>query len=234
MTGKARAVVNTILVIEDEPTLVRGLRDAFEHNGFRVVSAPDGDTGLELALSSQPDLIILDLMLPKKDGMDVCRELRRRNIRTPIIMLTARSAEPERVAGFEIGADDHVTKPFSIRELVARTRALLRRSAPAEAALEQVRVGDAVVDFKQYIVVNGAERHPLTPLEVSLLRLFVDHPHEVITRERLLNEIWGFEQFPTTRTVDTFMLRLRQKIETDPHQPAHFVTVHGAGYKFVP
>jgi len=230
----AQAVANRILVIEDEPTLVRGLRDAFEHNGFAVVSAADGDTGLEVALSSQPDLIILDLMLPKKDGMEVCRELRSRNIRTPIIMLTARSGEPERVAGLEIGADDYVTKPFSIRELVARTRALLRRSAPANGAVEQVRVGDAVVDFKQFIVVNGAERHPLTPLEVSLLRLFVDHPHEVITRERLLNEIWGFQESPTTRTVDTFMLRLRQKIERAPHRPAHFITVHGAGYKFVP
>ncbi len=198
------------------------------------MSAPDGETGLELALSSQPDLIILDLMLPKKDGMEVCRELRSRNVRTPIIMLTARSGEPDRVAGLEIGADDYVTKPFSILELVARTRALLRRSAPADGAVDQVRVGDALVDFKQYVVVNGTERHLLTPLEVSLLRLLVHHPHEVITRERLLNEIWGFQTYPTTRTVDTFVLRLRQKIERDPHEPVHFVTVHGAGYKFVP
>jgi two-component system alkaline phosphatase synthesis response regulator PhoP len=230
----AHAPANKILVIEDEPTMVRGLCDAFEHNGFTVVSAPDGETGLALALSDQPDVIVLDLMLPKKDGMEVCRELRSRNVRTPIIMLTARSSEPDRVAGFEVGADDYVTKPFSVLELVARTRALLRRSAPADGAVDQVRVGDAVVDFKQYVVVHGAERHPLTPLEVSLLRLLVGHPHEVITRERLLNEIWGFQEFPTTRTVDTFMLRLRQKIEADPHRPAHFVTVHGAGYKFVP
>ena len=234
MKPEAQAVAKRILVIEDEPTLVRGLRNAFEHNGFAVACAPDGESGLDLALSGQPDLIVLDLMLPKKDGMEVCRELRNRNIRTPIIMLTARSGEPDRVAGLEVGADDYVTKPFSILELVARTRALLRRCAPAAGAVDQVRVGDAVVDFKQYLVVNGTERHPLTPLEVSLLRLLVDHPHEVITRERLLNEIWGFHEFPTTRTVDTFMLRLRQKVEADPHQPAHFVTVHGAGYKFVP
>ena len=223
-----------ILIIEDEPALVTGLRDAFEHNGFSVLSAADGEAGLNLALSNQAELIVLDLMLPKKDGMEVCRELRSRNIWTPVIMLTARSGEPDRVAGLELGADDYVTKPFSIRELVARARALLRRTVPAEGASERVRVGDADVDFKQYAVLKGNERYPLTPMEVSLLRLFLSHPHEVITRERLLNEVWGFNAFPTTRTIDTFLLRLRHKIESNPHCPVHFITVHGAGYKFVP
>ncbi|MBI4471890.1 MAG: response regulator transcription factor [Acidobacteria bacterium] len=223
-----------ILIIEDEPALVTGLRDAFEHNGFSVASAADGETGLDLALSNRHDLIILDLMLPKKDGMEVCRELRIRNIWTPIIMLTARSGEPDRIAGLELGADDYVTKPFSIRELVARARALLRRTTSGEGAAERVRIGEAVVDFKQYAVLKEKDWCALTPLEVSLLRLFVSHPHEVITRERLLNEIWGFHAFPTTRTIDTFLLRLRHKIETDPRRPVHFVTVHGAGYKFVP
>jgi two-component system alkaline phosphatase synthesis response regulator PhoP len=223
-----------VLIIEDEPGLVTGLRDAFEHNGFSVAAAADGETGLKMALTNLHDLIILDLMLPKKDGMEVCRELRSRNLWTPVIILTARSGEPDRVAGLELGADDYVTKPFSIRELVARARALLRRAAPAEGAAERVRVGESVVDFKQYAVFKGSDRYPLTPMEISLLKMFLGHPHEVITRERLLNEIWGFNTFPTTRTIDTFLLRLRHKVESDPRRPEHFITVHGAGYKFVP
>jgi DNA-binding response OmpR family regulator len=223
-----------VLIIEDEPAIVTGLRDALEHNGFSVISATDGQTGLDSALSKSPDLIILDLMLPKKDGMDVCRELRSRNVWTPIIMLTARSGEPDRVAGLELGADDYVTKPFSIRELIARVKGLLRRGAPPEGAPERVHVGEATIDFKQYVVVRGSQNYVLTPMEVSLLRFFIAHPHEVITRERLLNDVWGFSAFPTTRTIDTFLLRLRHKIETDSRRPAHFITVHGAGYKFVP
>jgi DNA-binding response OmpR family regulator len=223
-----------ILIIENERALVTGLRDAFEYHGFSVASAADGEEGLKAALTHQQDLIILDLMLPKKDGFEVCRELRRRNVWTPIIMLTARSAEPDRIAGLELGADDYVTKPFSVLELIARARALLRRASPPEGAAEQVRVGQAVVDFKQYAVFNGEHRYPLTPMEVSLLKMFFGHPHEVITRERLLNEVWGFDAFPTTRTVDTFLLRLRHKIESNPRRPRHFLTVHGAGYKFTP
>jgi two-component system alkaline phosphatase synthesis response regulator PhoP len=209
------------------------LRDSFEHNGFIVESAADGESGLQSAIDGRHDLIILDLMLPRKDGMQVCRELRSRNIWTPIIMLTAKSGETDRVAGLELGADDYVTKPFSIRELVARARALLRRVTP-EGVAQRVQVGEAIVDFKQYAVFTGDQRHPLTPMEVSLLQMFLGHPHEVITRERLLNEIWGFSSFPTTRTIDTFLLRLRQKIESDPRRPRHFITVHGAGYKFMP
>jgi two-component system alkaline phosphatase synthesis response regulator PhoP len=173
-------------------------------------------------------------MLPRKDGREVCRELRNRNVWTPIIMLTARSGESDRVAGLELGADDYVTKPFSIRELVARVRALSRRAAPVEGAAERVRIAEAIVDFKQYAVFKSDQRYPLTPMEISLLKMFLSHPNEVITRERLLNEIWGFDAYPTTRTVDTFLLRLRQKVEIDPRRPAHFITVHGAGYKFVP
>jgi two-component system alkaline phosphatase synthesis response regulator PhoP len=223
----------TVLIIEDEPTLAWGLRDAFEHHGFAVLTAADGAAGLELALSQRPSLIILDLMLPKLDGVEVCQQLRGRGLCVPVIMLTARAEEHDRIEGLEVGADDYVTKPFSVRELVARARAVLRRGA-APAQGDRLRIGDAQVDFKQYIVTNGAERHPLTPLEVSLLRLFAAHPGDVITRERLLNEIWGFQAFPTTRTVDTFMLRLRRKIEREPRRPRHFLTVHGAGYRFVP
>lgn len=215
--------------------LARGLRDAFEHHGFAVVTAADGEAGFELAVSERPSLVILDLMLPKKTGTEVCRDLRGRNIHTPIIMLTARSEESDRVGGFDVGADDYVTKPFSIRELVARARAVLKRGAPtASSGADRVRIGSVTIDFKEYVVTSGQTRTALTPLELSLLRLFLGHPGEVITRERLLNEIWGFQTFPTTRTVDTFMLRLRRKIEPDPKRPVHFLTIYGAGYKFVP
>ena len=224
----------TILIIEDEPMIVRGLRNAFEHNGFAVLAAGDGETGLELAASHSPALIILDVMLPRMSGMDVCRQLRGRGVHTPIIMLTARGEESDRVYGLEVGADDYVTKPFSIRELVARARAVLRRGAATAAPRDRVQVGSVVVDFKQYAVIKDDQREALTPLEVSLLRLFLEHPGEVITRDRLLSEIWGFEAYPTTRTVDTFMLRLRRKIEPNPREPRHFLTVYGAGYKFVP
>jgi DNA-binding response OmpR family regulator len=234
MTTDKSTALETILVVDDEPTLVRGLRDAFEHNGFAVLSTGDGETGVELAVSHQPALIILDLMLPRMTGTEVCRELRSRNIRTPIIILTARGDESDRIDGLEVGADDYVTKPFSIRELVARARAVLRRSAESARLRDQIQVGRVLVDFKQYVVINGPQRYALTPLEVSLVRVFLEHPGEVITRERLLAEIWGFEAFPTTRTVDTFMLRLRRKIEEHPRRPAHFLTVYGAGYKFVP
>jgi DNA-binding response OmpR family regulator len=224
----------TILIIEDEPMIVRGLRNAFEHNGFAVLAAGDGETGLELAVSQPPAVIILDVMLPRMSGMDVCRQLRGRGVHTPIIMLTARGEESDRVSGLEVGADDYVTKPFSIRELVARARAVLRRGAATAAPRDRVQVGSVVVDFKQYAVIKDDLREALTPLEVSLLRLFLEHPGEVITRDRLLSEIWGFEAYPTTRTVDTFMLRLRRKIEPNPREPRHFLTVYGAGYKFVP
>jgi two-component system alkaline phosphatase synthesis response regulator PhoP len=224
-----------ILIVEDEPTLARGLRDAFEHHDFEVLTAADGEAGLAMAVAERPALVILDLMLPKKNGTEVCRDLRRRNLQVPVIMLTAKAEEADRIGGFEVGADDYVTKPFSIRELVARAQAVLRRaSAPPAPVPDRVRIGHVTVDFKEYVVVNGQRRVALTPLELSLLRLFLAHPGEVITRERLLNEIWGFQSFPTTRTVDTFMLRLRQKIEPKPRHPVHFLTVYGAGYRFVP
>ena len=222
----------TVLIVDDEPTLVRGLTDAFEHNGFSVVSAQDGERGLETALSGQADVIILDLMLPKRSGMEVCRELRARGVETPVLMLTAKGGEPDRVAGLDIGADDYVSKPFSIVELIARAKALLRRSKGGLA--DRVLVGAVTIDFKQHIVIRDSLEIPLTKLEIDLLRLLVAHPREVITRERLLNEVWGFQSYPTTRTIDTFVLRLRQKIERDPGRPQHLMTVHGSGYKFVP
>ncbi|MCZ6656669.1 MAG: response regulator transcription factor [Gammaproteobacteria bacterium] len=226
--------MSRVLIIEDERDIVTGLRDAFEHHGFEVRSAHDGDQGLRLALTGEADVIILDLMLPKRDGIEVCRELRERNVQTPIIMVTARGEEADRVTGLEIGADDYMTKPFSTRELIARIDAILRRTTREDTQLEQVRIGDATVDFTKYVIIHGSERHSLTDREMHVLRFFLDHPHEVISRNRLLTEVWGYDAYPSTRTIDTFVYRLRQMIERDAERPEHLLTVRGVGYKLVP
>jgi DNA-binding response OmpR family regulator len=223
-----------ILVIEDEPQMQLGLRDNLELEGYEVQVAGDGDEGLARAALFSPDLVILDIMLPKKNGFDVCRELRARSNTTPIVILTARSAETDKVLGLELGADDYVTKPFSITELLARVRAVLRRTAsqkpgPADA----VRIGDIDVDFKLHQARRGKTRIEFTAREFELLRYFVRHTGRVVTREQILNEVWGYEEFPTTRTIDNFVAKLRQKIERAPHAPEHILTIHGSGYKFV-
>jgi DNA-binding response OmpR family regulator len=224
-----------ILVIEDEPQMRLGLRDNLELEGYEVETAVDGDEGLQKAASFSPDLVILDVMLPKKSGFDVCRDLRARSIATPIVMLTARSAETDKVLGLELGADDYVTKPFSITELLARVRAVLRRTtaaAPAPAA-DVIRIGDIEIDFKLHQARRGKARLEFTAREFDLLRYFVQHTGQVVTREQILNEVWGYEEFPTTRTIDNFVAKLRQKIERAPHAPEHILTIHGSGYKFV-
>lgn len=225
--------MSRVLIIEDEADIVAGLRDAFEHHGFEVSSAADGEHGLRLALSDEADVIILDLMLPKRDGIEICRELRQRNIQMPIIMLTARGEEADRVTGLETGADDYVTKPFSTRELIARVDALLRRTSNGSRP-DQMRIGGATVDFSRYILVHGSTSHALTDREMQVLRFFVDHPHEVISRDRLLAEVWGYDAYPSTRTIDTFIYRLRKMIEPDVDQPEHLLTIRGVGYKLVP
>src|ERR671912_499087 len=199
-----------ILVIEDEPQMRLGLRDNLELEGYEVETAADGYEGLQKASSFTPDLVILDVMLPKKNGFDVCRDLRARSISTPIVMLPARSAETDKVLGLELGADDYVTKPFSITELLARVRAVLRRTGQQKTTADMIRIG-----------------------EFDLLRYFVQHTGQVVTREQILNEVWGYEEFPTTRTIDNFVAKLRQKIERAPHAPEHILTIHGSGYKFV-
>jgi len=225
---------HTILLIEDEPNLVAGLRDALEHHGYGVVAALTGPEGLEAALTGQADLILLDIMLPGMSGLEVCTELRQRGISTPVIMLTAKSQEEDKIMGLDTGADDYVTKPFSVSELLARVRAHLRRTADGGTLPDRVEIGNARVDFKQYCVFKGDERFDLTDREVAMLRLMIEHPHEVITRDRLLDEVWGLNAYPTTRTIDTFVYRLRQKLEDDSQAPQHLLTVRGAGYKFIP
>jgi two-component system alkaline phosphatase synthesis response regulator PhoP len=223
-----------ILVIEDEPQMLLGLRDNLELEGYEVQTAADGDEGLARAGSFNPDLVILDVMLPKKNGFDVCRELRARSNTTPIVMLTARSAETDKVLGLELGADDYVTKPFSITELLARVRAVLRRTGTQKAATgDLVRIGEIEIDFKLHQARRGKTRIDFTAREFDLLRYFVHHTGQVVTREQILNEVWGYEEFPTTRTIDNFVAKLRQKIERSAHAPEHILTIHGSGYKFV-
>jgi DNA-binding response OmpR family regulator len=227
-------IMKRILVIEDEPQMLLGLRDNLELEGYEVQTAADGDEGLARAASFGPDLVILDVMLPRKNGFDVCRELRARSTATPIVMLTARSAETDKVLGLELGADDYVTKPFSITELLARVRAVLRRAGAQRPPIsEQVRIGDIDIDFKLHQARRGKTRIEFTAREFDLLHYFVQHTGQVVTREQILNEVWGYEEFPTTRTIDNFVAKLRQKIERSPHAPEHILTIHGSGYKFV-
>ncbi len=221
-----------ILIVDDEPEMVRGLEDNLRYEGYQTVAAPDGRRGLALALSEAPDLILLDVMMPGMSGWDLCRELRRRGLDVPVIMLTARGEEVDRVQGLELGADDYVTKPFSLRELMARIRAVLRRPGPRQK-FEEFAFGDVRVHLRARQAFKGGREVRLTRTEFDLLRYLIEHPGEVITRDRLLDEVWGYEQFPTTRTVDTHILRLRQKFEDDPERPTHILTAHGQGYRFI-
>jgi DNA-binding response OmpR family regulator len=221
-----------ILIVDDEPEMLRGLEDNLQFEGYQTVTAGDGKKGLALALSEAPDLIQLDVMMPGMSGWDLCRELRRRGLDVPVIMLTARGEEVDRVLGLELGADDYVTKPFSLRELMARIRAVLRRPGPRQK-FEEFAFGSVRVHLRARQAFKGGHEVRLTRKEFDLLRYLVEHPGEVITRDRLLDEVWGYERFPTTRTVDTHILRLRQKFEDDPERPAHILTAHGQGYRFV-
>ena len=223
----------TILLIEDEEAMAKGLQDAFEHHGYMVKAARDGETGIQLVDKEQPDLIVLDVMLPGMDGFDVCRHLRKRGISVPILMLTARGEEVDKVVGLEIGADDYITKPFSTRELLARVKAHLRRTTDNVQTLEKYEFGDVNVDFTRFKAYKNGKPIDLTSTEFSLLQLLIKRRNEVVTREQILNEVWGYETYPDSRTVDNHILNLRQKLEANPHKPEYILTVHGLGYKFV-
>jgi len=222
-----------ILIVEDEPNMVAGLRDNFEFEGYQVITAPDGVAGLERALSDTPDLVILDVMMPRMSGLDVCKQLKAKRPSTPIIMLTARGQEVDKVVGLELGADDYVTKPFSIRELLARVKAVLRRAQPVPKDKELYQFGDVEVNLKSCQVSRQGKALDVSSKEFDLLKFFVCHSGEAISRDRLLEEVWGYDRFPTTRTVDAHIVRLRQKVEPTPDDPHFILTVHGVGYKFV-
>ncbi len=223
----------TILLVEDEPEMVLGLRDNFELEGFDVLVARTGEEGLRLAMEKKPDLIVLDVMLPAMSGLDVCRNLRRRGADMPILLLTARGQEIDKVIGFETGADDYVTKPFGLNELIARIRALLRRTSRANGELERYTFGNIDVDFKMYRATKAGIPLELSPREFELLRYFIAHRGEAVTRDQLLNEVWGYEESPFTRTVDNHIAKLRQKIEATADAPQYLITVHRVGYRFL-
>jgi two-component system alkaline phosphatase synthesis response regulator PhoP len=222
-----------ILIVEDEPNMVAGLRDNFEFEGHQVISAPDGVAGLERAISESPDLVILDVMMPRMSGLDVCKQLKAKRPGIPIIMLTARGQEVDKVLGLELGADDYVTKPFSIRELLARVKAVLRRSQGPAKDSERFAFGEVEVNVKSCQVSRKGKAVDFSSKEFDLLKFFLNHPGETLSRDRLLEEVWGYDRFPTTRTVDAHIVRLRQKVEPKPEDPRFILTVHGTGYKFV-
>lgn len=223
-----------ILLVEDEPGLVLTLSDRLASEGYAVESARDGEAGLDRASRGAFDLILLDVMLPRKNGYDVCRDLRQRGIQTPILMLTARGQVVDKVVGLKLGADDYLTKPFEMMELLARVEALLRRVPSVEAASADTYQFDAVrIDFRRAEITRGDEKIELSAKEFQLLRYFIEHREATLSRDELLNEVWGYDAMPTTRTVDVHVAWLRQKLEPNPKHPKYILTVHGLGYKFV-
>jgi DNA-binding response OmpR family regulator len=222
-----------ILIVEDEPAMIAGLRDNFEYEGYEVISAENGQAGLERALADDPDLVVLDVMMPRMSGLDVCKQLKAKRPAVPIIMLTARGQEIDKVVGLELGADDYVTKPFSIRELMARVKAVLRRVSTQAAATDIYRFSDVEVSVRSNEVRRAGIAVELSAKEFALLAYFIAHPSETLSRDRLLEAVWGYDNYPNTRTVDTHIVHLRQKLEPNPEEPKFILTVHGSGYKFV-
>jgi DNA-binding response OmpR family regulator len=223
----------TILVVEDDPAMSGGLKDNLEVEGYRVVVASTLREGRETALEQNPDLILLDLRLPDDDGISLCRQLRSQGLDPPVIMLTARGEETDKILGFEVGADDYVVKPFSLRELLARVQAHLRRRGATGAVEGPVPVGAAMADFKRHSLIREGETLEVSAKEMELLRFLVAHRGQVVSREQLLAEVWGHRREIVTRTVDNFIVRLRKKIEPEPAEPRFLITVHGSGYKLV-
>ena len=223
-----------ILIIEDEEDLVKGLKLNLSDEGYEVDSALNGLEGLQKAMQETPDLIILDIMMPRMDGLEVCRHLRQKNIDIPVIMLTAKSEEIDKVVGLEIGADDYITKPFSIRELLARIKAHLRRAERDEKAAPKVYSFDDVeIDFARFKVRRKGKELSLTSIEMEILKYLITHRGEVVARNDFLDKIWGYENYPTTRTIDNHILKLRKKIEENPAHPKYILSVYGGGYRFM-
>lgn len=225
--------MSRIIVIEDDRAILRGLRDNLEYESYEVYTATDGEQGYRLIQKHHPHLIVLDLMMPKMSGYELCRKVRSEGIATPILMLTARSEEADRVRGFDLGADDYVTKPFSVPELLARIRAILRRVKPSTALPDRLHFDDVSVDFKRFEAAKAGQVLKLSRKEFGVLRLLAARLGHVVTRNELIDEVWGHESYPTTRTVDNHIASLRSKLEDDSSKPRHLITVHGVGYKLV-
>ena len=225
-------MMRKVLIVEDDQAMAVALRDGFTYEGYAVHVARDGAAGLRMAEERSHDLVILDVMLPRMSGLDVCRQLRSAGNETPIIMLTARGQEIDKVLGLKTGADDYVTKPFSFLELMARVEAVLRRTSKTTEAVEQVAFGDVEMNFKTFEARKSGRSLELSPREFKMMKYFVEHRGEVVTRDQLLDHVWGYEGLPLTRTVDMHIAKLRQKIEDTPSDPHHVITVHRVGYKF--
>jgi two-component system alkaline phosphatase synthesis response regulator PhoP len=222
-----------VLLVEDEPGLVLTLTDRLKSEGYDVQAASDGPSGLDRATRERWDVILLDVMLPGASGFDVCRDLRQRGVTTPVIMLTARGQVVDRVLGLKLGADDYLTKPFDLLELSARIEVQLRRATAASTGPQQYRFGDVDVDFRKAEVTRQGRAVEVSAREYLLLKYLIEHREATITRDQLLNEVWGYHAMPSTRTVDVHVAWLRQKIEPNPKHPQYLLTVHGMGYKFI-
>jgi DNA-binding response OmpR family regulator len=224
-----------ILIVEDDLAILRGLKDNLEYESYEVLTATDGEQGYSLMREKKPDLVILDLMLPRMSGYELCRKVRKEGNTTPILMLTARGEEVDRVLGLDLGADDYVTKPFSVPELLARIRAIMRRVQQDKTGdlPDDLHFGEISIDFKCFEARKGGEVLNMSRKEFGVLRVLAARAGEVVTRDELLDAVWGYDQYPTTRTVDNHIALLRTKLEDDPARPRHIITVHGVGYKMV-
>jgi DNA-binding response OmpR family regulator len=223
-----------ILIIEDEREMARGLRDILEFEGYEVSTAESGKEGLQSVTRKEPDCIILDIMLPDLNGYQVCDQIRRLKYTNPILMLTAKAQDYDKIRGLEVGADDYMTKPFSVGELLARVKALLRRRGPYGPDADLVRIGSSLVDVKHFTVRRGKKEHSLSHYEVGLVRLLYANVDRPVTRDEILDKVWGTDKYPTNRTVDNFIVKLRKKIEEDYKNPKHILTIYGVGYKLSP
>jgi DNA-binding response OmpR family regulator len=222
-----------ILIVEDDPAILKGLEISLKDEHYRVVTARDGESGMNLATQENIDLIVLDWMLPYKNGIDICKDLRERGVSTPIIMLTCRQEESDIVRGLDCGANDYVTKPFKVAELLARIRANLIRFTPTTKKVDYYEFNNIHIDFKRQEAFRDEKPLKLSARELEIMHLLIQHEGEVVSRDTLLSEVWGYEIFPTTRTVDNYILNLRKKIEDDPSDPKHLITMHKTGYKFI-
>lgn len=224
--------MNVILIIEDDISILRGLKDNLEYEGYSVVTETNGKKGLILALNKKIDLILLDIMLPGMNGYEICRKIKKEKPELPVIMITARGSEMDKVSGLDIGADDYVAKPFSVPELMARIRAAFRRISQTHPVQDQYTFGNVILDFKKYKAYRDKQEITLSAKEFAILEYFIKHEGEVVHRHDLLNEVWDYKSMPVTRTVDNFVLKLRKKLEENPSKPKHIVSVKGIGYRF--
>lgn len=223
----------TILIIEDDPSILLGLEKNLKYEGFKVLVSTDGEKGLEMAVDQRPDLILLDLMLPSVNGFEVCRTIRRYDPETPILIITAKNLESDKITGLELGADDFITKPFSVREVIARIKSALRRQRHSLHKLEQYTFSDCELDIGGQSLKRNGEPVELSHTEFKLLKCLIENEGRVLPRDTILNKVWGYDYYGTARTIDNFINKLRQKIEKDIDNPKHILTVRGTGYKFI-